>query len=233
MEIIRYGTEYGGFYLPNNLELNENSIIYCIGVGEDISFDIQIANYSNSKIYLFDPTPRSLDHVNYIKDLFDNKKNLINNDKYGGGDKNYLNNLLKNKINTNNIIMNNYGIYIKNDTMKFYKPKNSNYVSHSLVKSLASNDYILVDIKNIIDVMKSFNHQQIDLLKIDVEGVELLILNKLFDNNIYPKYLCVDFDLMRNFPEISEDFNKIIQKMFNIGYKIIKNTNYDISFIKS
>ena len=36
--IVRFGTNYGGFYYPENLEkLNENSIIYCVGAGEDIT----------------------------------------------------------------------------------------------------------------------------------------------------------------------------------------------------
>ena len=68
MNIKRYGTSYGGFYYPINLDgLNENSIIYCVGVGEDISHDIMIANKLNSNIYLFDPTPRAINHVDYVK----------------------------------------------------------------------------------------------------------------------------------------------------------------------
>ena len=34
----RLGTKYGGWILPTNTTLNENSIIYSAGVGEDISF---------------------------------------------------------------------------------------------------------------------------------------------------------------------------------------------------
>jgi hypothetical protein len=43
----RCGTEYGGFYLPaTKIEnyLNKDIIIYAIGVGEDISFDVMLAN---------------------------------------------------------------------------------------------------------------------------------------------------------------------------------------------
>ncbi len=229
--IIRYGTEYGGFWLPNELDLNESSVIYCIGVGEDISFDVQIGNKSNSNIYLFDPTPRSNEHVNYIKELLDDKKELINSNRYGGGYINYLTDIIKNRINSDKIIMNNYGVYTKDDIMKFYKPLNNEYVSHSLIKEMVSNDYIYVEIKDILNIMKSYNHTHIDLLKLDVEGVELFILNRLFDNNIYPKYLCVDFDLARNYIESRNDFNIIINRMTSIGYKIIKNVNYDISFI--
>ena len=53
------GTDYGGWSLPINSELNENSIIYSVGVGEDISFDLKLQDKYHSKILLIDPTPQS------------------------------------------------------------------------------------------------------------------------------------------------------------------------------
>ena len=48
----RFGTEYGGFYYPENLDgLNSNSIIYCVGAGEDITHDIEIAHKLDSKVF--------------------------------------------------------------------------------------------------------------------------------------------------------------------------------------
>jgi hypothetical protein len=38
----KLGTNYGGWFIPKDCNLNENSIIYSVGVGEDISFDINI-----------------------------------------------------------------------------------------------------------------------------------------------------------------------------------------------
>ena len=55
----RFGTEYGGFYYPENLDgLDSDSIIYCVGSGEDITHDIEIAHKLDSKVFIFDPTPR-------------------------------------------------------------------------------------------------------------------------------------------------------------------------------
>lgn len=58
-----FGNEYGGFYVYPNY-LDENSIIYSFGIGEDISFDLQLINTFNCKVYGFDPTPKS---INWIK----------------------------------------------------------------------------------------------------------------------------------------------------------------------
>ena len=63
----RFGSDYGGFYYPENLAgLDETSIIYCVGAGEDISHDIVLANKLNSKVYIIDPTPRAIKHYKYI-----------------------------------------------------------------------------------------------------------------------------------------------------------------------
>ena len=60
----RIGTEYGGWILPTNITLNENSIIYSAGVGEDISFDLLLQNKYNCKIFLIDPTKKAIKHYN-------------------------------------------------------------------------------------------------------------------------------------------------------------------------
>ena len=50
--IVRFGTKYGGFYYPNNLpKLTENSIIYCVGAGEDITHDV-ILSFKTKDEYL-------------------------------------------------------------------------------------------------------------------------------------------------------------------------------------
>ena len=62
----KLGTKYGGWYVPEEMELNEDSIIYSAGVGEDISFDLLLNNKYKSHIYLIDPTERALKHYESI-----------------------------------------------------------------------------------------------------------------------------------------------------------------------
>lgn len=40
--------------------LSENSVVYSIGVGEDISFDLELIARCGMRIHAFDPTPRSI-----------------------------------------------------------------------------------------------------------------------------------------------------------------------------
>ena len=78
--------------------------------------------------------------------------------------------------------------------------------------------------------MKELNHEHIDLLKIDVENIECDVLEKMLNDQIYPTYLSVDFDLW--------NYNKgrcieIIKKLIKNGYKIIKQEGQDFSFFRN
>src|SRR5665647_2667756 len=53
----KFGTEYGGYTIIPNL--SEKSIVYSVGIGEDISFDLALIKKFHCNIYAFDPTPKS------------------------------------------------------------------------------------------------------------------------------------------------------------------------------
>ena len=59
--MIKLGTNYGGWTIPKDINLNKDSIIYSGGVGEDISFDLLSDKY-NCNILLIDPTKRAKIH---------------------------------------------------------------------------------------------------------------------------------------------------------------------------
>ena len=219
----RFGTEYGGFYYPKNLDgLNEYSIIYCIGAGEDISHDIEIANKLNSNVYIIDPTPRAIKHCEYIKNVLDGKEKIIYDNKFGGGNPyDYWKIILENKIPTNKIIYNNCGVGIKEGQQNFYLPSNEEYVSCSLVKGMKGEKYINVNVKKLRSIMNEYGHNKIDLLKMDIEGSECDVIEDMLKEEIYPKYLAIEFDNI----EKKERTNKLLKIQ---GYELlyIDNNNY-------
>ena len=219
----RFGTKYGGFYYPENLEgLDDSSIIYCIGAGEDISHDIEIANKLNSNVYIIDPTPRAIKHYEYVKSVLEGKDKIIYDNKFGGGNPyEYWKVILENKIDTTKIIYNNCGIGIEEGIQKFYLPSNEEYVSCSLVEGMKGNKYININVKKLKTLMNEYGHDKIDLLKMDIEGSECDVLVNMLEEHIYPKYLAIEFDNI----EKKEGTNKLLQIQ---GYELlyIDNNNY-------
>ena len=61
-KILWMGNEYGGFFVIPEL-IKENSIVYSVGVGEDISFDKALIDNFSCIIYAFDPSPKSIKFV--------------------------------------------------------------------------------------------------------------------------------------------------------------------------
>ncbi len=63
LQVTRLGTTYGGGYAALAW-LNADSIVYSVGVGEEISFDEDLSRLIQCRIFGIDPTPRA---ENYIK----------------------------------------------------------------------------------------------------------------------------------------------------------------------
>jgi FkbM family methyltransferase len=228
----RFGTEYGGFYYPSNLKgLDKDSIIYCVGAGEDISHDVEIAKQLQSTLYIIDPTPRAVEHVDYVKRVYRDEDTPVMNKKFGGGDPGYWDIIQKNKIDSEKIKLIPYALHTTNDYLKFYSPINKDYVSHSLVEGIKSSEYIVIPTKTLETIMREFHHKTIDLLKIDIEGSECAVLNDMLDKKIFPKYISVDFDSARlNNIEKLNECKEIIKRILNNNYVVLHNRNYDISF---
>lgn len=52
----RVGSEYGGYFVDASL-IGSDAIVYSLGVGEDISFDLALIQGFGVSIHAFDPTP--------------------------------------------------------------------------------------------------------------------------------------------------------------------------------
>lgn len=229
-----FGTRYAGFYYPKDLVgLNKDSIVYCVGAGEDVSHDIAIAHKLGSTVHIFDPTPRSITHIQLVKDVMEGKKKAIANKRYGGGDPNYWPYILDHRIESSSVKAYKWGIYTKTEpNLCFYTPTNTEYVSCSLVDGMKSKNYIEVEVKTLKDTMTELGHTQLDLLKLDIEGCECDVLDQMLADNIKPKYLSIDFDLGWTGEKIRDRprCELTIHKLHEAGYKLIYKNGPEWSF---
>lgn len=224
MELL--GTKYGGWYLPKECELNSNSIIYSVGVGEDISFDIFLSDKYNCDIYLIDPTEKAKIHYNEAISFFSSGQKFT-----GNLQNDYYSMITEKKPNFDKFTYVDKGLWNSKTNLKFYKQVNPNYVSHSLIDNMFTNNYCIVETDTLLNIMNEFGHKKIDLLKMDIEGAEITVIENMLENNIFPKYLLVEFDLKLKKKDKDKSTEKIINKLLSIGYTIFKNDNWNITFI--
>lgn len=59
--LVRLGSAYGGWWVPED-RLVAGAVAYCAGAGEDISFDLELAQ-RGIEVWTFDPTPRAIAYV--------------------------------------------------------------------------------------------------------------------------------------------------------------------------
>lgn len=64
-QLMRLGTVYGGWWIPIDL-LDSSSVVYSVGIGEDASFDLELADKVQCTIHAFDPTPRALAYLESV-----------------------------------------------------------------------------------------------------------------------------------------------------------------------
>mgnify|MGYP001201462270 CR=1 FL=1 len=224
----RFGTVYGGWYLPRDICLDSNSIIYSIGAGEDISFDLQIQSNFNSYIYIYDPTPRAIVHFDNVKRFYDDKQHKFPGDIQ----RDYLENINDLKVDFSKMKFINKGIHITDTAMKFYRQDNNRYVSQSLEPNMFGSDFDVVNVSTLKNELVNNGHSHIDVLKMDIEGSECDVLNNMINDGIFPKYLCIEFDLYLKNKDSNRKTDRIINKLFKCGYKILQNDNFEITFEK-
>lgn len=223
VDCIKIGTKYGGWNIPKEI-LNNDLVCYLAGAGEDISFDVELANNYSAKVYIFDPTPRAKTHFEKVITSAQDSTYLIDNVEY--------------QLNKSNIDKLTYiykGLWNKKETLKFYVPKNKDHVSHSALNIQNTEDYFEADVDNISNFMYEYDHDTIDILKIDIEGSEYNVIDDIYNSRPVIKVICVEFDEVFN--AIDKNYiNRIkdsINKLNSIGYKIIHiDEQINITFIK-
>lgn len=199
-DLKEIGNEYGGWVVPSRL-FTSNSICYCVGCGEDISFDLGLIEVFGCDVYGFDPTPRAIAYV---------KRVAGENPKYHFYD---------------------VGLWDKEDTLNFFVPKNPNHVSHSLVNLHKTEDHISVKVKRLSHIMNDLGHQNLDLLKIDIEGAEYKVIESIIEDGIDVKVICVEYDECFNpiDAKYKERIRDSVNRLIESGYSLVcaqGNGNY-------
>ena len=70
----------------------------------------------------------------------------------------------------------------------------------------------------------------LDLLKMDIEGAELVVLDHMLAQEIFPRYLLVEFDLMDQPQDANNNTGRLIQAL-RVFYDLVKQDKKNLTFV--
>ncbi len=169
-------------------DLVASSVVYSLGVGEDISFDLALIERFGLQVHAFDPTPRSIEG-------------------------------LQSQTVPLEFAFHAYGVAGFDGNCAFLPPENPAHVSHSIVERESSRPAIEVAVHRLGTIMKMLGHEQIDLLKMDIEGAEYGVLADMLTCGVPVKQLLVEFH--HRWPHLGvEKTKQAIRALNAAGYRI-------------
>jgi len=183
--------------------LNENSIVYSFGVGDDISFDLALINKLDLQIFAFDPTPKSIDWISTQK-------------------------LPK------QFILHPIGLANYDGKAKFHPPQNPNHISATMLERHETNNQAYkVEVNSLKTIMQQLGHRYLDLLKMDIEGMEYDVIENMKAMNILPTQVLIEFH--HRFKNVGVKKTVLaVETMHKMGYLVfhISKTGEEIGFIR-
>jgi FkbM family methyltransferase len=89
-------------------------------------------------------------------------------------------------------------LWIEEKKLRFFSPLDTAHVSHSILNYQnnyrTDSDFIEVEAITIDKLLHDFNIKKIDLIKLDIEGAEIEVIQDMLDKNISPAQILVEYD---------------------------------------
>lgn len=181
--------------------LRENSIVYSFGIGNNYSFECNLTNTYNCKVFSFDPSPEVVYKMK--------EEQLPYNLKYYEYGLSDIDGIKAFHIPSSGKAGKNYS--------EFYRPGVDTSVVNLQVYQLST-------------LMKKLGHTHLDLLKMDIEGSEFIVLPNILQTNVQIKQLCLETHA-RIFPNSIEKMQWIKKLLNQKGFLLISNESNEQTYI--
>ena len=187
-KLIRFGRKFDGGYLVCSDAIKEIENLITLGVGDDISFEIDLENNNSLKmVHMYDYT---VNHFLFIKIIFKYLRRLIT---------------FRTKIDNFTYSIKNYINFIK-----FNNKKNVFLYKQKVVDEIKNK--IDTDLYNIFKKIEGSNN----LLKLDIEGSEYSIIEQIKKNSSNIKILIIEFHFIKNNKDLFINSVKKLLNNFDI-----------------
>jgi len=197
------GTDYGGHCVCLE-RLGPDSVVYSVGLGEDISFDLELVERTGAHVHGFDPTPRSIEWVKQ-QDL--PQRFTLHEWGLGGRDGELSFNPPENPAHISHTLID--------------RPE-------------TAAQSITVPIRRLSTVMSDLGHERLDVLKLDIEGSEYEVISDLIARQIEVEQLLIEFHHQFDSIPLSKtcaaigQLNSVGYQVFHVS-----PSGHEVSFIRT
>jgi FkbM family methyltransferase len=222
LPMARFGSDYGGWWLHASAGLEGRTILSC-GLGEDASFDVEIAARFGCRVIIVDPTPRAVVHFEQMVARCGRPAQL----PYADGGRQDVRSYDLSTVTSDQLVLVEKALADVTGTVRFYAPKSNDDVSHSIINF--QNDYstdtpfIEVPSLDVSTLLSEVDVGELALAKFDIEGAEIGVLPQLLDSGVQPDQLLVEFDEL-NWP------SRASRMKFDAVHDLVLLAGYEVSY---
>jgi FkbM family methyltransferase len=164
-----------------------------------VSFDIGLIERFGLIVHAFDPTPKS---IAWVKD----------------------------QDVPDSFLMHEHGIGSFDGTGCFYPPKKPDEVSHTILRRPATaSDAIMVPLKRLATIMEELGHNEIHILKLDIEGAEYDVIDDIAASSVRPNQILVEFHHRFRGVRVRQT-RDALEAVRSLGYRLFSVVGKDREF---
>lgn len=234
-EIITLGSKYGRKSFIPLTPTREVTTVISGGVGEDISFDVEFASRYKCRIVLADPSQPAIDHFKLVVASWGNEATQ----EYSNSSRQLVSSYNLVNVSQESLQFFPVGLWKSNTTLDFFLPPDSTRDSsgsisgiHSFYKRTSKSHKIKV--VTIKQLMTDSGLSSLNILKLDIEGAGLEVVQQMFKDQIFPDQILIEIDEM-HFPSLKSKFRA--QKFFRLfkkyGYRLVSIDSCDFLYVRS
>jgi FkbM family methyltransferase len=162
LPVERFGTDYGGWNILTD-SVDQKSIVYSVGIGEDISFDLGIIGKFGCRVFAYDPTPKVakwLAGQDIPPEFIFHEVGLASTDG---------------RVE-----------FFTPDNPEHISHSAKPSATHK-------GKMLYFEVRTLSTLMRENHHNHIDLLKMDIEGFEYDVLKNILDEQLNIRQILIEF----------------------------------------